>query len=65
MESAAILERVQGRFAGRVLATDDFRGQHSVTIAPDSLVEVLTFLRDDSELDFDMLMDIGGVDYQG
>ncbi len=65
MESAVILERVQGRFAGRLLTTDDFRGQHSVTIAPDTLVELLTFLRDDSELDFDMLMDIGGVDYQG
>ena len=65
MEQADITARVKARFGDRIVATVEFRGQVAVTIRPDALIEVATFLRDDPELDFNMLMDLGGVDYLG
>jgi NADH-quinone oxidoreductase subunit C len=63
MDQAEITRLVQERFGGRVLRAYVFRGQHAVTIAPYDLRDVALFLRDDRALDFDMLVDIGGVDY--
>jgi NADH-quinone oxidoreductase subunit C len=63
MDTAALATRVADRFGEHLLASDDFRGQASVTIRPDTLVDMLVFLRDEADLDFNMLMDIGGVDY--
>ena len=63
MDTAALATRVADRFGDHLLASDDFRGQASVTIGPDTLVDMLVFLRDEADLDFNMLMDIGGVDY--
>lgn len=65
MQEAEIVQRLQARFGARIRATYELRGQHAVTILPQDLVEVLTWLRDEPELDFNMLMDVGGVDYQG
>lgn len=65
MNQTDILARVREKFGGRVLAEYLFRDQAAVTIAPETLREMLIFLRDDAELDFDWLMDVGGVDYLG
>ena len=37
--------------------------QHSLRLAPESAVAVATFLRDDTELTFDFLSDVSGVDW--
>ncbi len=63
MQEAEISQRVQAHFAERVVAAGEFRGQHWVLVQPDTLVEVLHFLRDTPDLDFNVLMDVGGVDY--
>jgi NADH-quinone oxidoreductase subunit C len=65
VDQADILARVKERFGARVLVEYSFRGQSAVTVAPDTLREMLIFLRDDPALDFDWLMDVGGVDYLG
>jgi len=60
-----ILSRVKERFGARILAEYCFRDQAAVTVAPDTLRELLLFLRDDAALQFDWLMDVGGADYLG
>jgi NADH-quinone oxidoreductase subunit C len=63
MEQSEIAAKIQERLGAKVLATYAFRGQHAVTIGPEDLRGLLTWLRDD--LGFDYLMDVGGVDYLG
>lgn len=63
MDQAEISRRLQERFANRILSSGEYRGQHFVTVGPQDLRDVLTFLRDEPALDFNMLMDVGGVDY--
>ena len=63
MDQAEIQARVSAQFGDRILSTYSFRGQSAVTVAPKDLVAVAEFLRDDPEMDFNQLMDVGGVDY--
>ncbi len=65
MDEAQIVERLQAKFGEKILSTYAFAGQHALTIRPESLREVLIWLRDDRELDFSWLMDVGAVDYLG
>jgi len=63
MDQAEIQARLTAEFGDRILSTYSFRGQSAVTVAPKDLVHVAEFLRDEPELDFNQLMDVGGVDY--
>lgn len=63
MEQAEISRRVTEHLGARVVDRGSYRGQHWVTVAPADIVELLTWLRDQPDLDFNMLMDVGGVDY--
>jgi len=65
VDEATIAARVNDHFGDRILATYTHVGQHAVTIAPGDIREVLCWLRDQEGLDFNMLMDLGGVDYKG
>lgn len=65
MNQSEILTRVTERFGPRILHSAEFRGQAMVTVEPATLREILVWLRDQPELGFDMLMDVGGVDYLG
>ncbi len=58
-----IIERIKDKFGDNVLESHDFRGDQTVTVKKESVHEVAKFLRDDSELCFDFLMDITAVDY--
>lgn len=62
MTEAEIVARVQERFGARILHHYEFRGQHALTVGPETIRELLIFLRDDPEIAVDMLSDIGGVD---
>jgi NADH-quinone oxidoreductase subunit C len=57
--------RVRERFPELVLSTHAYRGDATVQITPESLVEVCTFVRDDAALAFDFLMDVTAVDFIG
>jgi NADH-quinone oxidoreductase subunit C len=63
MNQAAITEMLQAMLGDRAVAWTDSCDQHAVTIRPEDLVEVATFLRDDAALAMNMLVDVGGVDY--
>jgi len=65
MDQGEISRRIGERFGDRLLRRGEHRGQHHITIKPDDLREILIFLRDDPELDFNVLIDVGGVDYLG
>lgn len=65
MDEVAIAARVKEHFGARILGEYSHAGQHAVTIAPADIREVLCWFRDQDGLDFNMLMDIGGVDYKG
>lgn len=64
-EPSAIGDTLKARFGDAILSQSTFRGQESVTVAKDRLVEVCTFLRDDPSLSFDMLTDLTSVDFRG
>lgn len=59
-----IHERMREKFPHAVLATHDFRGDETVLVKKDALLEVIRFLKEDPELDFNILMDLSAVDYQ-
>lgn len=63
MTEADVAARVQEHLGARVIETGAFRGQHVVTVAPKDLRDTLLFLRD--TLQFEWLIDVGGVDYLG
>ena len=57
------VEALRVRFVDQVLRVESFRGLHRVYVAPEKLIEILTFLRD--ERHFRFLSELGGVDYLG
>jgi NADH-quinone oxidoreductase subunit C len=60
-----VLARLREHFPAAVLATHAYRGDATAQIAPQALVDVCTFLRDDPALAFDFLVDVTAVDYIG
>jgi NADH-quinone oxidoreductase subunit C len=58
-----ILQRLRDRFAGAVVETHDYRGDHTAVVDRAALPDVLRWCRDEAELRFDVLMDLTAVDY--
>ena len=54
---------VQDRFGERLSRVDSICAELTYELAPDNLVEVARQLRDEEPFNFDMLVDICGVDY--
>jgi NADH-quinone oxidoreductase subunit C len=65
MEHAKVLERLQEQFGETILDHSEFRGDLSVRVKPEAIVEVARFLRDDPQLQYNFLENICGVDYLG
>jgi NADH-quinone oxidoreductase subunit C len=61
-ESTLIAE-LQRRFPHTVLAAHQYRGQETVVLAREALLEAARALRDDPAFGFDLLLDLCGVDY--
>lgn len=57
-----ILERLKEKFGDAVLEAVEFRGELTVVVPKDRIVEVCKFLKEDPELRFDMLADLCGID---
>ena len=64
-DSGVATERLAERFPGAVEHIVEFRGERTVVLRADALIDVLTFLRDDAELAFDFLTDVTAVHYPG
>lgn len=58
-----LLEILREKFNSRIIDSGIERAQVSVTINPESLLEVVEFLKTDPELKYDFLLDLCGVDY--
>ena len=63
MSEKKIIERIKEQYASAVIDSHDFRGDQTLTMKKDCGGEFFQFLRDDSELAFNFLMDITAVDY--
>jgi len=61
MDGHAILARLRERWGDRILATHDYRGDHTAVLGREAIVPALTFCRDDAALAFDMLVDLTAV----
>jgi len=57
------LEPLKKNFPSIGLKVGEFRGQVTVVVPREHLKAVLTFLRDDAALRYDMLFELNGVDY--
>jgi len=65
MEPLKIADTLKERFPDEVLDVREFRGQVSVTVRKENIVKISRFLHDESDLFFDYLVDLCGVDYLG
>jgi NADH dehydrogenase I D subunit len=64
-EAPPILDRLRERFPDAVLSVDSYRGDATVSVHADSVLDVARFIKDDPALAFDMPLDITAVDYLG
>jgi NADH-quinone oxidoreductase subunit B len=63
MDGTDILARLRERVGDRVLATHEYRGDHTAMVSREGLLPALTLCRDDAALAFDLLVDVTAVDY--
>jgi NADH-quinone oxidoreductase subunit C len=63
MNTASLIESVTGRFPDAVTASHTYRGDATVVLGQRFLLEVARFLKEDSALQMNYLMDLTAVDY--
>ena len=63
MNAASLIESVTDRFPAAVTASHAYRGDATLIVRPKSLVEVARFLKEDTALKMNYLMDLTAVDY--
>ncbi len=64
-QAPEILQILQTEFADKILSSDLETVDPVITVAPDSIAEIGSFLKTQEELAFDTLMCLSGVDYKG
>jgi NADH-quinone oxidoreductase subunit C len=62
-ELTQIVEKLESKFPNSIENVREFRGEYTVQVRPDALIEVGTFLRDDPDCAFSTCVDVSGVDY--
>lgn len=65
MEPLEIAEKIRESFPEEVLDVREFRGQVSVTVRKNRIVDICRYLREERDLKFDYLTDLCGMDYLG
>ena len=63
MDAAQAADKITRKFPAAIQAKKEFRGEHSLTISPESLVSICTFAKE--SLGFNYLTDIASVDHMG
>ena len=58
-----MIDLIKSKFPEAVQDTLEFRGETTLVIKPEALIEVATFLRDEPALGFDLLSDVSAVDH--
>jgi NADH-quinone oxidoreductase subunit C len=57
------VEKVRERFGEALKDVIYFRGEDTLLVAPEKIVALCRFLKEDPEMSFDLLMDITGIHY--
>lgn len=65
MDNTTVIERLRAALPNAIGDTSEFRGQLSIAVKRESIVEVVRWLRDDPELSYNFLENLCGVDYLG
>jgi len=65
MDNATVIERVRAALPQAIEKTTEYRGDVSIYVARDAIVDVARFLRDDPALSYNFLDNLCGVDYLG
>jgi NADH-quinone oxidoreductase subunit C len=60
--NAVVLEKLKSRFADAVLEANEFRGELTVVVPKERIVDICRFLKEDPQLQFDFLADVFGID---
>ena len=63
MDTSSLIELVTNRFPGAVSSSHTYRGDETVILRREFLLEVARFLKDDPALKMNFLMDLTAVDY--
>ena len=63
LDNATVEAQVRNRFGTAVLEADVYRTDLAIRIPPQALIDVVTFLRDDPQLQYIFLESVSGVDY--
>src|SRR5438552_9125728 len=58
-----LIEKLKERFGAGLLSAEEARSEETITVSRDRACEVLTALRDEPGLEFDMLTDLTAVDW--
>jgi NADH-quinone oxidoreductase subunit C len=56
-------EKIEAAYPEVILGTEEARGDCWIEVRPDAIVSVVTLLRDDPELGFNLLSDLFGADF--
>lgn len=65
MEPVQVADKIKEKFPNSVLSTSEYRGQASVVLNRESILDVCHWLHDDPEMRMDLLKDITGIDWLG
>ena len=65
MDNATVIERLRAALPEAIQKSAEYRGDLNIYVAPDALVDVARFLRDDELLSYKFLDNLCGVDYLG
>jgi NADH-quinone oxidoreductase subunit C len=63
MDSCRAGDLLKSKFPEAVLTIEEFRGETSVTVDKNKIRAVMTFLKDSENLNYDLLLDLAGVDF--
>ncbi len=63
MTNEELYEKIKGRFKDYIIEHSEFRGELSITVKKEKLVELMNFLKNDPELLFDYLVLVTAVDF--
>lgn len=63
IENNPTAEKLKSKFGSDILKTEVFRGQHSAVVKRERILDVMKYLKEDTELAYDFLADLTAVDY--
>ena len=63
MEKRAEITEIKNKFPDSYIKDEEFRGDVSITVKKDSIIDILKFLKEEENFLYDFLVDITCVDY--